>query len=55
MLHPLQVSDVVMIEKDQRIPADLVFLRTSEKNGIYYASFGNVECLEVVTNAVRNT
>nr|XP_039267375.1 probable phospholipid-transporting ATPase IIB [Styela clava] len=29
----IQVSDVIMIEKDQRIPADLIFLRTSEKNG----------------------
>ncbi|XP_022108719.1 probable phospholipid-transporting ATPase IIB isoform X2 [Acanthaster planci] len=29
----IQVSDLVVVEKDQRVPADMVFLRTTEKNG----------------------
>ncbi|KAL5466774.1 hypothetical protein EMCRGX_G030923 [Ephydatia muelleri] len=29
----IQVSDVVIVEKDQRIPADMVLLRTTEKSG----------------------
>ncbi|CAK8680764.1 unnamed protein product [Clavelina lepadiformis] len=29
----IQVSDVLVIEKDQRVPADLVLLKTSEKSG----------------------
>ncbi|XP_022779595.1 probable phospholipid-transporting ATPase IIB, partial [Stylophora pistillata] len=29
----IKVSDLIIIEKDQRVPADMVFLRTSEKNG----------------------
>lgn len=29
----IQVSDVVIVEKDQRVPADMVLLRTTEKNG----------------------
>ncbi|KAG7458280.1 hypothetical protein MATL_G00236500 [Megalops atlanticus] len=29
----IQVGDLIIVEKNQRIPADMVFLRTSEKNG----------------------
>uniref|UniRef100_A0A8C5R0B8 Phospholipid-transporting ATPase n=1 Tax=Leptobrachium leishanense TaxID=445787 RepID=A0A8C5R0B8_9ANUR len=29
----IQVGDLVLVEKNQRIPADMIFLRTSEKNG----------------------
>lgn len=29
----IKVSDLIIVEKDQRVPADIVFLRTSEKNG----------------------
>ncbi|CAG5956433.1 unnamed protein product [Menidia menidia] len=29
----IQVGDMIIVEKNQRIPADLIFLRTSEKNG----------------------
>ncbi|KAM9384366.1 putative phospholipid-transporting ATPase IIB isoform 2-T2 [Pholidichthys leucotaenia] len=29
----IQVGDLIIVEKDQRIPADMIFLRTSEKNG----------------------
>ncbi|KAL9974886.1 hypothetical protein ACROYT_G011986 [Oculina patagonica] len=29
----IKVSDLIIVEKDQRVPADMVFLRTSEKNG----------------------
>ncbi len=29
----IQVSDVIVVEKNQRVPADLIMLRTSEKNG----------------------
>uniref|UniRef100_A0AAV2K0H0 P-type ATPase A domain-containing protein n=1 Tax=Knipowitschia caucasica TaxID=637954 RepID=A0AAV2K0H0_KNICA len=29
----IQVGDLIIVEKNQRIPADLIFLRTSEKNG----------------------
>jgi len=31
----LQVSDVIIIEKNQRIPADVVLLQTSDKSGEY--------------------
>ncbi|XP_010781032.1 probable phospholipid-transporting ATPase IIB [Notothenia coriiceps] len=30
----IQVGDMIIVEKNQRIPADMIFLRTSEKNGI---------------------
>uniref|UniRef100_H3CBZ1 P-type ATPase N-terminal domain-containing protein n=1 Tax=Tetraodon nigroviridis TaxID=99883 RepID=H3CBZ1_TETNG len=29
----IQVGDLIIVDKNQRIPADLIFLRTSEKNG----------------------
>lgn len=29
----LKVSDVIIIEKNQRVPADIVLLKTSEKSG----------------------
>uniref|UniRef100_A0A8C5CGW2 Phospholipid-transporting ATPase n=1 Tax=Gadus morhua TaxID=8049 RepID=A0A8C5CGW2_GADMO len=29
----IQVGDMIIVEKNQRIPADMIFLRTSEKNG----------------------
>ncbi|KPP77779.1 hypothetical protein Z043_102770, partial [Scleropages formosus] len=29
----IQVGDLIIVEKNQRIPADMIFLRTSEKNG----------------------
>ncbi|XP_071823870.1 probable phospholipid-transporting ATPase IIA isoform X3 [Apostichopus japonicus] len=29
----IQVSDLIIVEKDQRVPADMIFLRTTEKNG----------------------
>lgn len=29
----IQVSDLIMVEKDQRVPADMILLRTTEKNG----------------------
>ncbi|XP_077362924.1 putative phospholipid-transporting ATPase IIB isoform X1 [Festucalex cinctus] len=29
----IQVGDLIIAEKNQRIPADMIFLRTSEKNG----------------------
>ncbi|XP_007936616.1 probable phospholipid-transporting ATPase IIA [Orycteropus afer afer] len=29
----IQVGDLIIVEKNQRVPADMVFLRTSEKNG----------------------
>lgn len=32
-LSEIQVGDLVVIEKDRRIPADVVLLRTTEKSG----------------------
>ncbi|XP_070575156.1 probable phospholipid-transporting ATPase IIB isoform X2 [Ptychodera flava] len=29
----IKVSDIIFVEKDQRVPADMVFLRTTEKSG----------------------
>ncbi|XP_062342954.1 probable phospholipid-transporting ATPase IIB isoform X2 [Osmerus eperlanus] len=29
----IQVGDLIIVEKNQRMPADMIFLRTSEKNG----------------------
>ena len=29
----IKVGDLIVVEKDQRVPADMIFLRTSEKNG----------------------
>lgn len=29
----IQVGDLILVEKNQRVPADMIFLRTSEKNG----------------------
>ncbi|CAI8041365.1 Probable phospholipid-transporting ATPase IIB, partial [Geodia barretti] len=29
----IQVSDIIVLDKDQRIPADMVLLKTTEKNG----------------------
>lgn len=29
----IKVSDLIIVEKDQRVPSDMVFLRTTEKNG----------------------
>ncbi|XP_072168686.1 probable phospholipid-transporting ATPase IIB [Diadema setosum] len=29
----IQVSDLILVEKNQRVPADMVLLRTTEKNG----------------------
>ncbi|XP_004858099.1 probable phospholipid-transporting ATPase IIA isoform X1 [Heterocephalus glaber] len=29
----IQVGDLIIVEKNQRVPADVIFLRTSEKNG----------------------
>ncbi|KAI8520184.1 ATP synthase subunit 9 [Branchiostoma belcheri] len=29
----IQVSDLIYVEKNQRVPADMVFLKTTEKNG----------------------
>ncbi|XP_039676377.1 probable phospholipid-transporting ATPase IIB isoform X1 [Perca fluviatilis] len=29
----IQVGDLIIVDKNQRIPADMIFLRTSEKNG----------------------
>ncbi|KAM4623210.1 putative phospholipid-transporting ATPase IIA [Discoglossus pictus] len=29
----IQVGDLIIVEKNQRIPADMIFLRTSDKNG----------------------
>eukprot|EP01117_Protostelium_nocturnum_P011512 TRINITY_DN4173_c0_g2_i2.p1 TRINITY_DN4173_c0_g2~~TRINITY_DN4173_c0_g2_i2.p1 ORF type:complete len:1099 (+),score=335.10 TRINITY_DN4173_c0_g2_i2:86-3382(+) len=29
----IQVGDLIFVDKDQRVPADMVFLRTTEKNG----------------------
>ncbi|XP_030742911.2 probable phospholipid-transporting ATPase IIA [Echinops telfairi] len=29
----IQVGDLILLEKNQRVPADMIFLRTSEKNG----------------------
>ncbi|XP_061903145.1 probable phospholipid-transporting ATPase IIB isoform X4 [Entelurus aequoreus] len=29
----IQVGDLIIVEKNQRIPADMIFMRTSEKNG----------------------
>nr|XP_023690721.1 probable phospholipid-transporting ATPase IIA [Paramormyrops kingsleyae] len=29
----IQVGDLVIVEKNQRVPADMIFLRTSERNG----------------------
>ncbi|NWT60884.1 ATP9A ATPase, partial [Erythrocercus mccallii] len=29
----IQVGDLIIVEKNQRVPADMIFLRTSEKNG----------------------
>ncbi|CAB4008366.1 probable phospholipid-transporting ATPase IIB isoform X1, partial [Paramuricea clavata] len=29
----IRVSDIIIVEKNQRVPADMIFLRTSEKNG----------------------
>nr|XP_061808290.1 probable phospholipid-transporting ATPase IIB isoform X2 [Nerophis lumbriciformis] len=32
----IQVGDLIIVEKNQRIPADMIFLRTSERNGACY-------------------
>lgn len=32
----LKVGDIIMVEKDERIPADLVLLRTSDKSGAVF-------------------
>ena len=29
----IKVGDLIVVSKDQRVPADMIFLRTSEKNG----------------------
>ncbi|CAL9703174.1 unnamed protein product [Knipowitschia caucasica] len=29
----IQVGDLILVEKNQRVPADMIFLRTSERNG----------------------
>ncbi|XP_073678853.1 probable phospholipid-transporting ATPase IIA [Garra rufa] len=29
----IQVGDLIIVEKNQRVPADMIFLRTSERNG----------------------
>ena len=29
----IRVGDIILVGKDQRVPADMIFLRTSEKNG----------------------
>ena len=29
----IKVSDLIMVEKDQRVPADMILLKTTEKNG----------------------
>lgn len=29
----IRVGDIIIVDKDQRVPADMVFLKTSEKNG----------------------
>ena len=29
----IKVGDIIIVDKDQRVPADMVFLKTSEKNG----------------------
>ncbi|XP_071957427.1 probable phospholipid-transporting ATPase IIB isoform X2 [Antedon mediterranea] len=29
----IQVSDLIYVEKNQRVPADMIFMRTTEKNG----------------------
>lgn len=29
----IKVGDIIVVEKDQRVPADMIFLKTSEKNG----------------------
>ncbi|KAG7233696.1 hypothetical protein INR49_006677 [Caranx melampygus] len=30
----IQVGDLIIVEKNQRIPADMIFLRTSEKTAV---------------------
>lgn len=32
----LKVGDIVIVEKDERIPADLILLRTSDKSGAVF-------------------
>lgn len=32
----LRVGDIIIVEKDERIPADLVLLRTSDKSGAVF-------------------
>lgn len=31
--NKIRVSDLIMVEKDQRVPADMILLKTTEKNG----------------------
>jgi phospholipid-translocating ATPase len=32
-VYTFQAGDIITVEKDQRVPADLVLLRTTEKSG----------------------
>ena len=32
----LKVGDIIVLEKDQRVPADLILLRTSDKTGTVF-------------------
>lgn len=32
----MQVGDIIIVEKDERVPADLVLLRTTEKTGTVF-------------------
>lgn len=36
----IRVGDIIMIEKDERVPADLVLLRTSDKSGAVFVRTG---------------
>ncbi|GAB1287249.1 Phospholipid-transporting ATPase [Apodemus speciosus] len=36
----IQVGDLILVEKNQRVPADMIFLRTSEKNGVLLLAHG---------------
>lgn len=36
----LRVGDIIIVEKDERVPADLVLLRTSDKSGAVFVRTG---------------
>jgi P-type E1-E2 ATPase len=41
--HSLEVGDIVKVEKNQVLPADLIIYSTSDPNGICYIETSNLD------------